>query len=120
MREQMLEKAKEVGRLIGQTDEYKALQRAQERLNEDRETVELVNRLSSLEQTFTSKLRRGEEPSEEEKTEYEELLGELQSGPRYQAVVAAQSNFDKVVTKVNEQIGEGIEAGARSSIIMPS
>ncbi|NIP79663.1 MAG: hypothetical protein GWM90_10790 [Gemmatimonadetes bacterium] len=50
MNEVMLEKAKDVGRLLGQTKEYKALQRARERLNEDRETVELVNRLAELEQ----------------------------------------------------------------------
>lgn len=120
MNEGMLEKAKEVGRMIGQTDEYKALQKAQERLNEDRETVELVNRLSALEQEFQGKLQQGQEPSKEEQEEYQELVGKLQSGSRYQAVVAAQSNFDKVVKKVNEKIGEGIEAGAASSIIMPS
>lgn len=120
MNEGMLEKAKEVGRMIGQTKEYKALQEAQERLNEDRETVELVNRLSKLEQEFQSKLQQGAEPSQEEQEEYQELVGKLQSGSRYQAVVAAQSNFDKVVKKVNEKIGEGIEAGAASSIIMPS
>ena len=117
--EGMLEKAKEVGRLIGQTDEYKKLQDARERLNEDRETVEMVNRLSELEQGLQSKLQQGEQPSEEEQKEYQELVSELQSGPKYQAVVAAQSNFDKIIKKVNEKIGEGIEAGAASSIIMP-
>ncbi len=120
MSEGMLDKAKEVGRLIGQTDEYKELQKARERLNEDRETVELVNRLSELEQEFQQVMQRGEQPSKEQQEEYQELMGELQSGPRYQAVVAAQSNFDKIVEKVNEKIGEGIEAGAASSIIMPS
>ncbi len=120
MNEAMLEKAKEVGRQIGQTDEYKALQKARERLNEDRETVELVNRLSELEQQFQQQMQQGEQPTEEEQEEYQKLVGELQGGPRYQAVVAAQSNFDKIVQKVNEKIGEGIEAGAASSIIMPS
>lgn len=120
MNEAMLEKAKDVGRLIGQTDEYKALQKAQERLNEDRETVELVNRLSELEKQLQGMLQQGQQPSEEDQEEYQELMSELQGGPRYQAVVAAQSNFDKVVKKVNEKIGEGIEAGAASSIIMPS
>lgn len=120
MNDGMLEKAKEVGRQIGQTDEYKALQKARERLNEDRETVEMVNRLSEMEQKFQQQMQQGEQPSEEEQEEYQKLVSELQSGPRYQAVVAAQSNFDKIVQKVNEKIGEGIEAGAASSIIMPS
>ncbi len=120
MNEAMLEKAKDVGRLMGQTNEYKALQRAREALNEDRETVELVNRLAQLERDLQGQLQQGQQPSEEQQKEYEETFSELQSGSRYQGLVAAQSNFDKVLQQVNEKIGEGIEAGAKSSIIMPS
>lgn len=120
MNEAMLEKAKDVGRLLGQTDEYKALQRAREGLNEDRETVEMVNRLAELERELQGQLQQGQQPSEEQQKEYEETFSKLQSGSRYQALVAAQSNFDRVLQKVNEQIGAGIEAGSKSSIIMPS
>jgi cell fate (sporulation/competence/biofilm development) regulator YlbF (YheA/YmcA/DUF963 family) len=119
MHESMLEKAREVGRLLGQTDEYKALQRARERLNDDREAVATLNRLMELERQIATTLQQGEQPSEETQREYEELASNLQSGPVYQGVVAAQSNFDKLLQKVNEQIGEGIEAGSKSSIIMP-
>jgi cell fate (sporulation/competence/biofilm development) regulator YlbF (YheA/YmcA/DUF963 family) len=120
MNDAMLDKAKEVGRLLGQTDEYKALQRAREGLNEDRESVELVNRLAALEQELSATLQRGEQPPEDKQKEYEEVFSSLQSGSRYQALVAAQSNFDRVLQRVNQRIGEGIEAGAKSSIIMPS
>ncbi len=120
MHEGMLEKAKDVGRLLGQTDEYKALQRARQRLNEDREAVELLNRLSQLEREITGALQQGQQPTEETQQEYEKLASDLQSGAIYQGLVAAQSNFDKLLQKVNEQIGEGIEAGSKSSIIMPS
>ena len=119
MNDIMLEKAKDVGRLLGQSDEYKALQRARQRLNEDREAVERVNRLAELERELQSALQQGREPTEEQQKEYEETFSALQSGPTYQGLVAAQSNFDKVLQKVNEQIGEGIDAGAKSSIIMP-
>lgn len=120
MNEVMLEKAKDVGRLLGQSDEYKSLQRARQRLNEDREAVELVNRLAELERALQGALQQGQEPTEEQQKEYEETFSKLQSGSRYQALVAAQSNFDKVLQQVNGKIGEGIEAGAKSSIIMPS
>ena len=43
------ERAREVGRLIAQTDEYKALKRANERLSDDRDAVTTINRLSELE-----------------------------------------------------------------------
>jgi cell fate (sporulation/competence/biofilm development) regulator YlbF (YheA/YmcA/DUF963 family) len=120
MNDAMLEKAREVGRLLGQTDEYRALQRARQRLNDDRESVELLNRLAELERTMTVALQAGETPTEETQREYEETASRLQSGPVYQGLVAAQSNFDRLLEKVNEQMGEGIEAGSKSSIIMPS
>ena len=119
MNEVMLEKAKDVGRLLGQSDQYKALQRARQQLNEDREAVELVNRLAELERDLQGSLQQGQEPTEEQQKEYEEAFSKLQSGSTYQALVAAQSNFDRVLQKVNEQIGEGIDAGSKSSIIMP-
>ena len=120
MNDSMLEKAKEVGRMLGQTSEYKALQKARQQLNEDRDTVELVNRLAELERDLTATLQRGQEPDEESRAAYEDVFSKLQSGSRYQALVAAQSNFDRVLQKVNEQIGAGMEAGSKSSIIMPS
>jgi cell fate (sporulation/competence/biofilm development) regulator YlbF (YheA/YmcA/DUF963 family) len=120
MHEGMLEKAKEVGRLLGQTDEYKALQRARLRLNDDRDAVTTLSRLAELEREITTALQSGEQPSEEIQREYETAASELQSGPVYQGLVAAQSNFDRLLQKVNEEMGEGIEAGSKSSIILPS
>jgi cell fate (sporulation/competence/biofilm development) regulator YlbF (YheA/YmcA/DUF963 family) len=114
------ERAREVGRLIAQTDEYKALRRANQRVSEDRETVSQLNRLGELQEVLTEALRRGEEPSEEQAEEYERLLNELQSRAIYQSVVAAQSNFDRLMMRVNEEIARGIEAGEQSRIILPS
>jgi cell fate (sporulation/competence/biofilm development) regulator YlbF (YheA/YmcA/DUF963 family) len=114
------ERAREVGRLIAQTDEYKALRRANERVGESRETVALLNRLSELQETLTESLRRGAEPTEEQAADYERLLGDLQSRSDYQGVVAAQSNFDRLMMRVNEAIAKGIEAGEQSRIILPS
>lgn len=120
MHESMLERAREVGRLLGQTDEYKALQRARQRLNDDREAVEQLNRLGELEREIATSLQRGEQPGEEAQQEYEAIASRLQSGPIYQGLVAAQSNFDRLLQKVNQEMGEGIEAGSKSSIILPS
>ena len=116
--EAVSEKAKELGRLIGQTEEYKALMRARERFSDDRESVTRVNRLAELEALVGEAMQRGEEPSEEVRTEYEKLFGELQASPIYQGMVAGQSNFDRILQRVNEDISKGIEAGAASRIIL--
>jgi cell fate (sporulation/competence/biofilm development) regulator YlbF (YheA/YmcA/DUF963 family) len=114
------ERARDLGRQVAQTDEYNALKRANERISGDRETVELLNRLGSLQDELGEALRRGEEPAEEQAQQYESLLSELQGRSIYQGVVAAQSNFDRLMMRVNEEIARGIEAGEQSRIILPS
>jgi cell fate (sporulation/competence/biofilm development) regulator YlbF (YheA/YmcA/DUF963 family) len=114
------EKAREIGRLLSQTPEYRALKQANERLGEDRETVALLNRLSSLEEELSNSLRAGREPSEEQEREYETIAEDLQQKSAYQALVSAQANFDRFMVRINEEIGQGIKAGENSRIILPS
>lgn len=120
MTEGMKERAQDLGRLLGQSDEYKALTRARDRLGEDRDAVASLNRLAELERDITVALRQGREPEAAVQQDYEQLFGQLQGTSVYQGMVAAQSNFDKVLAAVNEEISQGIESGARSRIILPS
>lgn len=113
------ERAREVGRLIAQTEEYRALKRANERLSDDRDAVSTINRLSELEGELTSLLRSGQQPEEEQQREYEGLVETLQQMTVYQGVVAAQSNFDRLMERINEEIAQGIQAGDQSRIILP-
>ena len=117
--DQIQERAREVGRLIAQTEEYRALKRANTQLGDDRETVTLVNRLEELDGEITDRLRRGQEPTQEQQEEYASLAEKLQQQTAYQAIVAAQSNFDRLMMRVNEEIARGIEAGEQSRIILP-
>jgi cell fate (sporulation/competence/biofilm development) regulator YlbF (YheA/YmcA/DUF963 family) len=116
----LLERARELGRSLGQTEEYKALARAKERFSGDRESVKRANRLAELELEIARGFERGEEPAEQVRTEYEQMFSQLQSSTEYQALVAAQSNFDKILARVNNEISKGIESGAQSRIILPS
>lgn len=118
--EVMVEKARDLGRSIGQTDEYKALERARERFSNDREAVEQVNKLSQLEAEISRLMQQEQEPSEAQRNEYEGAFAKLQGNAAYQGMIAAQSNFDRVLQKVNEEISKGVEAGAKSRIILPS
>ena len=112
------DRAREVGRLIAQSDEYGAFKRASQRLSDDREAVTRLNRLQEMEESFTQLMQRGQEPPLEEQQEYERLVGEVQAMPAYQALAAAQSNFDRLMLRVNEEIAKGIEAGEQSRIIL--
>lgn len=111
------DKAKELGRLIGQSPEYKEIKRANETLNDDRETVTLLQRMEQLRLEAQRMLQRGERPTEEMEQNLDTLLSQIQSKPSYQRLLVAQENFDKVMSRVNDWILEGIEKGATSSII---
>ena len=111
------DKAKDLGRLIGQSPEYKEIKRANETLNDDRETVTLLQQMEQLRLEAQRMLQRGERPTEEMERNLDTLLSQIQAKPSYQRLLVAQENFDKVMSKVNDWILEGIEKGATSSII---
>ena len=111
------DKAKDLGRLIGQSPEYKEIKRANDTLNDDRETVALLQQMEQLRLEAQRMLQRGERPTEEMERNLDTLLSQIQSKPSYQRLLVAQENFDKVMSRVNDWILEGIEKGATSSII---
>lgn len=112
--------AKELGGALARTDEYQALRRAGEAVDQDRELVELRNEIRKLEADIEASLRAGQQPTEDLATRYEEKAGELQGRPGFQRLVAAQANFDKMMHKVNETMARGLQEGAQSRIIVSS
>ena len=114
----MLEdKARELGRLIGQSPEYKAVKRANDELAADREAVTLLRELEKLREEAQSMIARGEQPTDDMEKRLDELLGNVQGNRVYQAVAVAQENFDKLMMHANEWILDGIKKGAQSPII---
>ena len=112
--------AKDLGGALARTDEYQALRRASQAVDEERDLVELRNRIRDLEAQVETSLRAGQQPEEAVAREYEEAANKLQSMPVFQRLVAAQTNFDKMMYKVNETMARGLEEGAQSKIILSS
>ena len=111
------EKAKELGRLIGQSAEYQAVKRANDGLAQDLAAVALLKQMEQLRIDAQQMIQRGERPTEAMEQELDTLLGKVQGQTVYQRLVAAQENFDKTMARVNDWIVDGIERGATSSII---
>jgi cell fate (sporulation/competence/biofilm development) regulator YlbF (YheA/YmcA/DUF963 family) len=111
------DKAKELGRLIGQSPEYQAVKRANDALGQDAAAVALLRQMEQLRMSAQQMLQRGERPTEEMEKQLDTLLGQVQGQAVYQRLVSAQENFDKVMAKVNDWIVDGIERGAASPII---
>jgi cell fate (sporulation/competence/biofilm development) regulator YlbF (YheA/YmcA/DUF963 family) len=113
------DRAMELGRLLGQTDEYKRMLKAREELEQTPEVKAQMQRVDMLTEKLEPHAKEGKEPPKELTDEYEKLISSIQAHPKYQQVVAAQSNFDKMMLQVNEKIVEGIKKGGESSIIIP-
>ena len=111
------EKAEDLGRVLGQTDEYKALRRATEALREDQAVQKVLAEAERLAQEIERAAQQGSEPTKEQVEQYDQALQTVQSNSVYQQMVAAQSNFEKLMARINARIYEGIKKGAASPII---
>ena len=112
------EKARDLGRMLGQSKEYQELRRANDALGEDKEAVALLKQMEQLRSEAQQMIQRGERPTQEMERQLDELLQKVQVQMTYQRLIAAQENFDKLMGRVNEWILDGIEKGAASPIII--
>lgn len=111
------DKAKELGRVIGQSPEYQALKRANDAMGEDKEAVAALQEMDRLRNEVQRGMAQGQRPTEEQERRLDELLTKIQGSMAYQRYVAAQENLDKLMSKVNDWMLEGMETGAQSRII---
>lgn len=111
------EKAQDLGRMLGQSPEYQALRRAEQALRDDPEAQQRLETISRLTREFDALLAQGESPTEEQATSYETTLRDFEMSPAGQAYLVARANVDKLMQRVNQAIGQGIERGATSGII---
>jgi cell fate (sporulation/competence/biofilm development) regulator YlbF (YheA/YmcA/DUF963 family) len=111
------EKAEDLGRVLGQTEEYKALRRATEALRDDQAVQKVLADAERLAQEIERVAQQGTEPSKEQVEQYDTALQSVQGNPVYQQMVAAQANFEKLMARINARIYEGIKKGAASPII---
>src|SRR5919107_1770100 len=111
------DKAQDLGRQIGQSTEYQALRRAEATLREDKETVAKLDQIQTLARQVDQMVATGQMPDQATAESYEAAVRDLEISPVGQAYVVARSNFEKLMAKVNQQISEGMEKGASSSII---
>ncbi|OGG04560.1 MAG: hypothetical protein A3F83_11075 [Candidatus Glassbacteria bacterium RIFCSPLOWO2_12_FULL_58_11] len=109
--------ARELGRLIAQTPEYKYYSQCAKDVDQDEETSRLLQNLKACEQEVMEAQKQGRDISEEMKAAYTRQLQEVQGKSMIKALIASQENYLKLMDKVNQRISEGIRDGAQSRII---
>jgi cell fate (sporulation/competence/biofilm development) regulator YlbF (YheA/YmcA/DUF963 family) len=111
------DKAQDLGRLIGQSAEYQALRRAEASLREDKDTVAKLDQIQTLARKVDQVVSQGQMPDQATAEAYESAVRDLETSTVGQNYVVARANFEKLMSRVNQQISEGMEKGATSSII---
>ncbi|MCE5272717.1 YlbF family regulator [bacterium] len=109
--------ARQLGRLIAQTPEYRYYESSSRSVGDDQEMRDLVTRLQQLEESINHLVHSGQPVPDQDKTEYESVLADLQGRTNFQALISSQENYLKLMNKVNEYIAEGIREGGQSRII---
>ena len=117
-RDRIFERAAEVGRLVSQTTEFRHLKSAHEDIGGDKDATGQIEDMRNLQTEIMGFLEKGEEPPEDLRQQLEVLSEKMQTSTRYQALISAQANFDKLMEKVQESIGKGIRTGEESRIVI--
>lgn len=112
------EKARELGRLLGQSSEYQELKRASDAVNQDADATALMRQMNELRDQAERMIKRGERPTPEMERQLQTLLEQVQQNANYQRVIVAQENAEKALGRVYEWIFEGIDKGMQSPIIL--
>src|SRR5206468_3786987 len=84
------QKASELGRLLGQSEEYKVLLRASERMKEDATCRQLLAEVERIAQDIERATQEGREPAKDQVEKYDRALQSVQANSVYQQVVAAR------------------------------
>lgn len=105
----ILEKAKELGRDLHNTEEYQRLQEVNKRLNEDSDALKLIQSFQEAQRSIQFSQQSGVQPTQEQIVDYENKRKKLESNLNLLAYMKATEEFYAVMKQVNEAISAGIE-----------
>ncbi len=107
-KEKVLNKARELGEALKESEEYKELLEAQKALDEDKETQELLNEYNAKAQEVQLMQMTGGNPEEtmNDLQEIEKKIMESESMKRY---MDAESKFKELVDSANQTIVDAME-----------
>ncbi|MFZ5647262.1 MAG: YlbF family regulator [Bacillota bacterium] len=107
--EEALAMCLELGKMIAQTDEYKAMKEAEYNLLHDAEARKMVENLQQLQMDQAKKQMAGMELSEEEKKKMHQTEQATIQNPVVRASHMANADFQDLMKEISKKIREGIK-----------
>lgn len=95
----ILKKAQELGKLLVNSEEYLALEKAETILEDDQEAVELLDNFEEKQQKFA-----GDRSNDELKEELQSLQKEMLANEKVNSYFQSQKQFNQLMNAVNGEI----------------
>lgn len=104
----LLDKALELGREISLTEEYRQMKLSEENLKNDQDGQILIRDFQSLKDIYERKAMTGQEITEDNIKELEELEKKAMENDIVRSYYDATRRFQELIESVNTKIHEGI------------
>lgn len=104
----VMDRARELGKEIRTTEEYKELERTTGNIKDDANANKMIQDIQELQQQIQFAQQSGVQPSQEQIDEFNSLKGKMDTSLTIQAYAKAQNDFSEFMQTVNNAIGEGI------------
>lgn len=109
MSDMVLEKALELGKMIAESENYKAMRQKEAAMMADPDAIFLIEKFQHLQQSHQMLRMQGKELSEEQLNEAHALEDKMMENSLIREFAEIQDQFGKFLNQVNERISEGIE-----------
>ncbi len=108
----VMEKARDLGKEIRNTEQYQELERVSENMQEDTEASQMIKEIQELQQQIQFAQQSGVQPSEDQLQQFNDLKSKMDTNLTIQAYAKAQNDFSQFMQEVNSAISEGINPEA--------
>jgi cell fate (sporulation/competence/biofilm development) regulator YlbF (YheA/YmcA/DUF963 family) len=102
------QKAKELGEEIRNTEQYKVLETAGQKLKDDESAQDLIKELQEVQKQIEFAQRSGVPPTQEQGESFNAIRQKMEANSSVQEFMKAQQQFNTVMETVNNAIGKGI------------
>lgn len=107
-KEEILNRAKELGKALKESDEYKELVEAEKALNEDEETQKLLNDYNAKAQEIQLRQMTGENVNDS-MMELQDLEKKIMDSESMKKYSQAEKNFKELIESANQTIVDAME-----------
>ena len=107
----VIQKAKELGSEIKETEEYKELERANQNIKDDELASKIIDDINDIQQKISFAQSSGVQPDQDQITQFNELKSQMDSNLTILGFIKAQEKFSQIMQEINQAISEGIGGG---------